>query len=52
MADDKSLLGKIDSKVEEIARKAEQVIEDIGADEQPLKVVYPDADKTAEPPKK
>jgi hypothetical protein len=42
MPDEKSVLDKIEEKAKEIGEKVEKVLDDISADEEPLKITYPD----------
>ena len=52
MPDDKSIIDKAEEKAKEIGKKIEEVLEDMGADEERLKVTYPNADKPSDPVQK
>jgi hypothetical protein len=49
MPDEKSIVDKIEEKAKEIGQKVEKVLDDISADEEPLKVTYPDQKKPKQP---
>jgi hypothetical protein len=49
MPDEKSIVEKIEEKAKEIGQKVEKVLDDISADEEPLKVTYPDQPKPERP---
>lgn len=51
MGDEKSILQKIEDTAKDVGKKVEEALDEMGADEEPLKVTYPDAAKPAEPPK-
>ncbi len=52
MADEKSILEKVEDKAKELSKKVEGVLDQISADEEPLKVTYPDSEKPEDPEKK
>ncbi len=52
MAGEKSIFESIEEKAKEIGKKVEEILDDVSADEEPLKVTYPDGETAPEPPKK
>ena len=52
MPDEKSIIDTVEEKAKEIGKKVEKALDDMGADEERLKVTYPDANKPTDAPKK
>ena len=49
---EKSILEQLEEKAKEVVKKVEDALDEISADEEPLKVTYPDDEKPPEPAKK
>jgi hypothetical protein len=52
MAGEKSIFESIEDKAKEIGKKVEEILDDVSADEEQVKVTYPEGETSSESSKK